>query len=123
MVIHLCSSTVQRNDLSIDPFTLIAGKKHNDTRDIDRKAIPCQRGGVRCHLGSASVNLPNRQWSAETYCLSLFSRILLSTRNVVMRNIMEHVRDGATRCDRIHSDLFVTAVLGEDADERVDRAL
>jgi hypothetical protein len=40
-----------------------------------------------------------------------------------MRNIVEHVRDGATRCDRIHSDLFVTAVLGEDADERVNCAL
>ena len=35
---------------------------------------------------------------------------------------MEHIRDSAARCDRIHRDLLMPAVLGHDAHEGLDRA-
>lgn len=58
-----------------------------------------------------------------THLLALLSGILLAVGNVVLRDIMEHISDGPAGRNGIDRDLLVAAVLGENADERVDGAL
>lgn len=79
-----------------------------------RRHLPC------VSLLSRSLNAPPRN---ATHLLSFFRAILLTVRDVMLRDVMEHVRDGAARRHRIHRDLLLASVLGHDAHERLDGAL
>lgn len=100
----LRSTAIQIYDLAIDPLSFFARKESNNISDILREAIAMKRRCKSCHL------------------LSLLGCVLLAIRDVVVGDIMKHICHGASWCDAIDSDLLITAILGEDANEGVDGA-
>ena len=82
---------------------------------------------MRRHLSRVS-HLPlshsfkKKKKKKKTYLLPLFSGVLLPVRDVVLGDVVEHVRDRTARGHRIHRDLLVPAVLREHADKRLDGA-
>lgn len=57
------------------------------------------------------------------YLLALLGTILLPVGDIVLRDVMEHVRHSTPGGHRVDSNLLVAAVLGEDAHKGVDGAL
>jgi hypothetical protein len=58
-----------------------------------------------------------------THLLALLGAKLVAVGYVVLRDVVEHVGDGAAGRDGVDGDLLVAAVLGHDADEGLDGAL
>jgi hypothetical protein len=69
-----------------------------------------------------SSGLAEGKYPGVSYLLTFFRRVFLPIRNIMVRDIMEHVSDSSTRGYSIDCDLFVSTVFGQDADNGVNRA-
>ena len=72
---------------------------------------------------SSTLRNASRSTEHQTHLLPLFSCVLLTIGDIVLRDLVEHVRNSAAWRNGIDCDLLSAAVLGEDAHERVDCAL
>ena len=117
-------ASIKSQDLPINPLTLLTSQEAYRLRNIIRKPISGQRRSMCSHLSFISLTgLPRQISSQLTYLLPCFGGVSLATRDVVLRDVMEHVRNCATRSNGIDRDLLVPTVLGHDADERLDGTL
>ncbi len=86
-------SPIQRQHLPIDPLSFVARKEARDVGHVLWKAITMQWRCVGRHL--------------QPFIRS----ILLAVRDIVLRNVVEHVRNSATRGDCVDGDLLISTVL------------
>ena len=74
------------------------------------------------HRCLVSSSLTQGNSTGVTYLLTFLRRVLFPVRDIMMRDIMEHVSDSTTRSHSIDRDLFISTVFGQNADKRVNCA-